>query len=123
VTILTFEPTPPGPSRFRVLVNGFAENVAFPTIEAAIKSIPDNGVERVSFEIYDAVEREYVWTRQRRKARSAWPAPFAIRVNGCANGQSFASVAEAIQAISLRPQGDDCEVLEDGICVFALHSA
>jgi hypothetical protein len=52
-------------------VNGFAEDVAFPTLNEAIKSIPDNGVERVSFEIYDAVEREYVWTRPRRKARGA----------------------------------------------------
>ncbi len=123
MTITTFESPPPGRSRFRVLVNGFVENVTFPTLREAIKSIPDSGVERSSFEIYDAVELGYVWTRHRRQARSARPEPFAIRVNGRANGQSFASLDDAIQAISLRPRGDDCEVLEAGTCVFALRSA
>jgi hypothetical protein len=115
---LTSEATPSGASRFRILVNGFADDAAFPTLDEAIRAIPDSGVERSSFEIYDAVERAYVWTRPRRKASGAWPEPFSIRVNGRANGQSFATLTEAIRAISARPQGDDCEVFERGTRVF-----
>jgi len=109
------------PTRFRVLVNGFAEESAFPTMDEAVKSIPDKGVEYSSFEIYDAIAREYVWTRQRRKG--GWPAPFSIRVNGRANGQAFSSLEAAVQAISDRPQGEDCEVFEAGTCVFGPHAA
>jgi hypothetical protein len=109
------------PTRFRVLVNGFAEQSAFPTMDEAVLSIPDRGVEYSSYEIYDAIAREYVWTRQRRKG--GWPAPFSIRVNGRANGQAFASLHEAIQAISVRPRGEDCEVFEAGTCVFGPRAA
>ncbi len=108
-------------SRFRVLVNGFADDASFPTLDAAVKSIPDSGVEGSSFEIYDASGRKYVWTRQRRKASSAW-SPFSIRVNGHPNGQSFASLDEAIDALSGRPPGSECEVFEAETCVFALSA-
>ena len=107
-------------SRFRVLVNGFSDDAGFPTLDKAIKSIPDKGVDHASFEIYDAIEREYVWTRQRRN--SGWPAPFSIRVNGRANGQTFVTLDEAIRAISVRPIGVACEVFEAGSRVFALRS-
>ena len=108
-------------ARYRVLVNGFADDVAFPTLDEAIKSIPANGVERSSFEIYDAIEREYVWTQQRRN--NGWPPPFSIRVNGRANGQCFATLDEAVRAISVRPISVACEVFEAGTRVFALRSS
>jgi len=117
MTILPFRAKPP--ARFRVLVNGFVEDVAYPTLREALTSVPNSGVERSSFEIYDAATRGYVWTRHRRKSRGEWPAPFAIRVNGRANGQTFSSLGEAIQAISLRPRGDNCEVFEAGTCIYA----
>jgi hypothetical protein len=104
------------PTRFRVLLNGFADDAAFPTLDAAVRSIPDRGVEHSSFEIYDAIGREYVWTRQRRQG--AWPDPFSIRVNGRPNGQSFPSLDEAIRAIPARPHDRGCEVFEAGRRVF-----
>ncbi|MBB4200342.1 hypothetical protein CCR94_15250 [Rhodoblastus sphagnicola] len=112
------------PTRFRVLVNGFADDAEFPTLDEAVKSIPDGGVEYSSFEIYDTIEREYVWTRQRRKC--GWPALFSIRVNGRPNGQAFVRLDEAIQAIqaiSARRPSAACEVFEAGTRVFARRSA
>jgi hypothetical protein len=51
--------------RFRILVNGFADPAWFPTLHDAVAFIPTKSVQGLSFEIYDASERRYVWTRPR----------------------------------------------------------
>ncbi len=114
----TFSATP----RFRVLVNGFADRAPFPTLHDAVISIPMNNVESLSFEIYDALERRYVWTQPRESDSRACPAPFSIWVNGYPTGVSFASLTEAIVFISVRAPGEDCAVFENDACVFMLNS-
>jgi hypothetical protein len=103
-------------------VNGFADGAKFPTLQDALTSIPTKNVEELSFEIYDAVERQYVWTRPREKDSNACPEPFSIWVNGYPNGLSFASLTQAILFISVRPPGDDCAVFENDTCVFMLNA-
>ena len=105
-------------SRFRVLVNGFADHALYPTLHAAVGSIPPTGVDGLSFEIYDADERKYVWTRPRRNDSRACPAPFSVRVGGHSTGLSFDSLAEAVNSISARPPGAECDVFENEICVY-----
>jgi len=118
MTIFTSEMTFSTPSRFRVLVNGFADRALFPTLHDAVGSIPAKGVDGLSFEIYDAIERQYVWTRPRQKDSRTCPAAFSIRVKGYPTGLSFASMDEAIDSISVRPHGDECGVFENETCVF-----
>jgi hypothetical protein len=118
MTFNSSEASPLPNTRFRILVNGFADDPSFPTLDDAVKSIPVNGVNGLSFEIYDTIERQYVWTRQRRRDSSVWPAPFSIRVNGHSNGQSFASLDEAILAISVRPPCEEFGVFENETCVY-----
>jgi hypothetical protein len=108
--------------RFRVLVNGFAYGAKFPTLHDALTSIPTKNVESQSFEIYDALERRFVWTRPREKDSRSCPSPFSIWVNGYPNGLSFASLTEAIVFISVRPPGEDCAVFENDTCVFMQNS-
>ncbi len=118
MTIAASETTIPPPSRFRVLVNGFAEGAAFPTLHEALGSIPPRGVDGLSFEIYDAIERQYVWTRPRQKDSRACPSAFSIRVNGHPTGLSFTSLDEAIDSIALGPPRERCGVFENETCVY-----
>jgi hypothetical protein len=118
MTIFDSEMTIPTPSRFRVLINGFGDRTLFPTLHDAVGSIPPKGVDGLSFEIYDAIERQYVWTRPRQKDSRACPAAFSIRVNGYPTGVSFASLDEAIESIALGPPREECGVFENGTCVY-----
>jgi hypothetical protein len=108
--------------RFSVLVNGFADGAKFPTLRDALTSISTNNVKSLSFEIYDALERRYVWTRSREKDSRTCLEPFSIWVNGYPNGLSFASLTQAIVFISVRPPGADCAVFENDTCVFMRNS-
>lgn len=118
MTIFTSEMTFPTPSRFRVLVNGFAARALFPTLHDAVGSIPQKGVDGLSFEIYDAIERRYVWTRPRQKDSRACQSAYSIRVNGHPTGLSFASLNEAIDSIALGPPREECGVFENDTCVY-----
>jgi len=118
VTIFNSESLFRSSPRYRVLVNGFADGATFETLQEAVTSIPKKSVEGLSFEIYDAWERQYVWTRPRETDSRACPAPFSIRVNGFPNGLSFSSLSEAIDSLSLRPPGEECAVFESEPCVF-----
>ena len=107
-------------ARYRVLVNGFADGAAFQSLQDAVTSIPKQSVEGLSFEIYDALDRQYVWTRKREKDARSCPEPFSIHVNGHPNGLSFASLKQAIASLSLRPPEGESAVFEYETCVFAL---
>jgi hypothetical protein len=118
MTLMTDNTTFPRTSRFRVLVNGFADGAFYPTLNDAVGSIPPTGVDGLNFEIYDAIGRQYVWTLPRRNDSRACPAPFSIRVNGHSTGLFFDSLAEAVDSIAVRPHGDDCGVFMDETCVY-----
>jgi hypothetical protein len=109
--------------RFRVLVNGFADGEPFPTLQQAVNSVPGKGVEGMSFEIYDRVERRFVWTKPRRRDSRSNPGAFSIRVDGHPLGLSFVSLAEAADYISVRPPGRECAVFRDETCVFMAPSS
>ena len=108
-------------SRYRVLVNGFADGRLFPTLHQAVNSVPGKGVEGLSFEIYDTIERQVVWTRPKQSDSHSPPGPFSIWVNGHPIGLSFASLDEAADFISVRPPGREFAVFQNEICVFMAH--
>lgn len=118
MTMFTSQMTSPTPSRFRVLVNGFADRTLFQTLHDAVESIPPKGVDGLSFEIYDAIERKYVWTRPRQKDSRSCPSAFSIRVHGFPTGLSFASLDEAIESIALDSPREECGVFENETCVY-----
>jgi hypothetical protein len=103
----------PTASRFRVLVNGFADGRLFPTLRQAVNSVPAKGVDGLSYEIYDTCERQFVWTRPRRCDSRSHPGAFSLRVNGHSTGLTFASLMDAANFIAVRPLGQECEVFEN----------
>ncbi|WP_294532710.1 hypothetical protein [uncultured Rhodoblastus sp.] len=105
-------------SRFRVLVNGFADRNGFPTLPHAVSAIPVKGAESLSFEIYDTFKRQFVWTRPKRLDGGFHPGAFSVRVNGHNNGLSFASLDDAADFISARPPGKQFAVFKNETCVF-----
>ena len=111
---------PPG-SRYRVLVNGFADGRLFPTLDQAVDSVPTDGVGSLSFEIYDTIERQFVWTRPKQRDGRSPRGPFSIRLNGHPIGLSFVSLDEAGDFISARPPGREFAVFHHEICVFMAH--
>jgi hypothetical protein len=111
----------PATSRYRVLVNGFADGRSFPTLDRAVDSIAANGVEDLSFEIYDTIERQFVWTRPKQRDNRSPRGPFSIRVNGHSLGLSFASLDEAADFLSAHPPERQFAVFHDENCVFTAH--
>ena len=97
-------------SRYRVLVNGFADGRLFPTLDQAVDSVPTAGLESLSFEIYDTIERQFVWNRPKQRDSRSPRGPFSIRVNGHTLGLSFVSLEEARDFISARPPGREFAV-------------
>lgn len=118
MTTFTSEMAQDKPSRFRLLVNGFAEGSLFPTLSHALNSVPAQTVAGQSFEIYDALERRYVWTRPKQRDGRPYPGAFSIRLNGQSTGWAFASLREAIQSMAARRNKQDYDVFENGVCVF-----
>ena len=47
--------------RFKVLVNGFRDGSSFASIQEAREAIAARNADDLSFEIYDAVAKRYVW--------------------------------------------------------------
>jgi hypothetical protein len=118
MTIFTDNTDSPKASRFRVLVNGFADRAMYPTLHDAVGSIPPTGVDSLSFEIYDEIERQYVWTLPRQNDSRACPAPYAVWANGHYTGLSFDSLAEAVASILDRPLGGESSVFNGETCVY-----
>lgn len=56
-------------SRFRILVNGFADRSSFASFCEARSSIEARSADHLSFELFDAHDRLFVWARQRRSKR------------------------------------------------------
>jgi hypothetical protein len=117
-SMLHNETTLPSTSRFRVLVNGFADGKWFPTLRHAVSSVPVTGLEALSFEIYDSWARRFVWTRPRQRDSRSCPGAFSLQVNGYATGLTFASLIDAADFIAVRPPREACAVFENEICVF-----
>jgi len=118
MTDFTSDSRPTAPSRFRVLINGFAEGTLFPTLHHALNSVPSRGVAGMSFEIYDAFERRFVWSRPSDRDSRSYPGAFSVRVNGYSTGLTFASLAEAIKSMAIRPYDHDYDVFENEVRVF-----
>lgn len=118
MTTFSCEAAQDTPSRFRVLVNGFADGDGFPTLHDAVNFVAAQGVGGLSFEIYDAFERRFVWTRPRQMDSRSYPGPFSIRANGHPTGLTFASLAEAIASMAVLPRAEEYGVFENEDCVF-----
>jgi hypothetical protein len=111
----------PQAARYRVLVNGFADGRLFPTLDQAVDSVPTDGVKSLSFEIYDTIERQFVWSRPKQRDSRSPRGPFSIRANGHPLGLSFVSLDEAGDFISARPPGSQFAVFQHETCVFMAH--
>lgn len=55
--------------RFHLLVNGFVDGAAFSSLQDAIGNAVERKRNDLSFEIYDALERRYVWSRSTNDSR------------------------------------------------------
>lgn len=64
-------------SQFRMLVNGFAY-ASFPSLNEAMRSVPASGSDDESFEIYDVLARQFVWTLPRRKDSRTYRPAIAV---------------------------------------------
>jgi hypothetical protein len=118
MTIFASEAADGALPRFRVLVDGFANGSLFQTLHHALNSVPAMGGSGQSFEIYDALERRFVWTRPKQKDIRSYQGAFSIRVNGHSSGSTFASLDEAIASMAVRPQTEDYDVFENEVCIF-----
>lgn len=107
-------------TRFRVLVNGFAEQL-FSSLPLMANAVPAKGVDSPSCKIYDKIERQFVANRSKRRNVSSAPGSFSVRVKGYCIGMTFASLDEAAEFISDRPPESDFAVFENEICVFMAH--